>query len=109
MWQIMLDKGYVTTQEAAKQMDALYHHRKDITDIHGKCFSFEPLLQAYATFLKTQRLEDFYAIGKAQRHVPAWYIYAFCEQGKDKAWPTKKMHIKVAREIGKESCRDLDR
>ena len=38
-------------------------------------------------------------VGGEQRKVPAWYIYAFCEEGENVAWVKKDLNIKIKREV----------
>ena len=87
-------------EQAALQWDAL-ENNKDIEKKHGKRFSFEGLLKAYETFYNHSTWENCLAIGKEQQKVPAWYIYAFSEEGKDVAWVKQNFNLKIKREVAK--------
>ena len=98
----------LSPRQAALQWDALENDRPDITKVHGQNFSFEGLLEAYNTFGKSRLRQDeysFFPIGKEQQKVPAWYIYAFCEEGDNVAWwANQDLNLKIRREVAKNHC-----
>jgi len=107
MWHVILK--YIDETQASLQLFALENNRKDISDKHGTHFNFDPLLKEYQTYLDNHRkwddkqCEEHWCkkVGGEQCKVPAWYIYAFCEEGKDKAWPTQDVTKTVVRDYAK--------
>ena len=101
MWEMMLDKKYLDEKQAAFQWDALQNERPDITNAYGKNFNFSPLFKSYRAFLDKKNTETWFKIGKEQRALPAWYIYAFWEEGADAAWVKQNFDVNIKREVSK--------
>ncbi|MBS0358170.1 MAG: hypothetical protein JSS53_02700 [Proteobacteria bacterium] len=110
-----LDK--INEQEALSQLNELENERDDIHKKYGKHFDFSALLSAYEAYLlsfdhpgfdhyddciRQEHVRLFSKeIGMQQLPVPAWYIYAFSENGEDKAWPLKDFSKTITREYTK--------